>query len=88
MIFNMTLLEWLMVLLFWHSGKSPFFRREITSDYVHSVGNIPVLKISLQTVVRQSTMAPPTDLINSAGMLSTSCLPPSSALYLLFPPFS
>ena len=61
MIFNMTLLGWLIL----HRCKFPFFGRVITRDLVHSVGHSPVFK------VRTSVVASPPMLTNSAGMLVT-----------------
>ena len=73
MIFNMTLLGWLirlMVLYFWHSCKLPFFGSVITKDWVHVVGHSPVFQILLHIEVRMSIMAFPPVWTNSSSMLS------------------
>ena len=71
MIFNMSLLEWLMRLIVLAELQVALFRECDNSDWVHGVGHSPVLQILLQISVKTSTMVSPPAWTSSPGILST-----------------
>ena len=74
MIFSMTLLEWLMRLIFrkfWHCCRLLLWESVITKDWVHRVGLSLACQILLQIVVRAVITSSPPAWTSSAGMLPT-----------------